>query len=113
MDSCKLPGSRLHDRCNPVHLDTEPAHVVHVDNFCAFSNTKEEAEELRDRVWKEALRCGLVVHETFCSSGFEFFLPSLRWHPGQGQADPKTFLETPPGAPGFASIGPVLQQEHA
>ena len=71
VDSCKLPGRRLHDRCDPVHLDTEPAHVVYVDNFCAFAKTKVKAEEMRDLVWQKALRSGLVVHETFCSSESE------------------------------------------
>ena len=37
----------------------------------------------------------------------------VRWHPGQGQADPETILAAPPGAEGFASIGPVLRQKHA
>ena len=41
-------------------------------DFCAFSKTKEEAEELLDRVWKEAERKGVVVHENFRSSEFEF-----------------------------------------
>ena len=41
VDRCKLPGSRLHDRCEPIHLEKEPAHVVYVDNFCAFSKTKD------------------------------------------------------------------------
>ena len=47
-------------------------HVVYADNFCAFAKTKVKAEEMRDLVWEEALRSGLVVHETFCSSEFEF-----------------------------------------
>ena len=54
-----------------MRLDEQPAHVVYVDNFCAFSKSKAEAESSRDRVWREAGRRGLVVHETFCDSEFE------------------------------------------
>ena len=54
--SCKIPGRRLHDRCDPVQLDTEPAQVVYVDNFCAPAKTKVKAEEMRDLVWEGALR---------------------------------------------------------
>ena len=72
VDSCSLPGTRLHDRCDPVRLDDQPAHVVYVDNFCAFSKDRAQAESLRDRVWREAERRGLVVHETFCDSDLEF-----------------------------------------
>ena len=71
MDSCSLPGARLHDRCDPVRLDAQPAHVVYVDNFCAFSKDRAQAESGQDRVRREAERRGLVVHETFCDSEFE------------------------------------------
>ena len=63
-------SGRLHDRCEPVDLEKQDAHVVYVDNFCAISSCPKRAVQMRDAVWRLALQKGLFVHETFEGSSF-------------------------------------------
>ena len=65
-------SGRLHDRCEPVDLEKQDAHVVYVDNCCAISSCPKRAVQMRDAVWRLASQKGLFVHETFEGSSFEF-----------------------------------------